>query len=209
MATVISIVRDGGSLDIEPDAAISREASQSATATQWPIEGGASITDHAIVGPLNVSLDLAFSPSPLTELFPASGLGRPSQAWDLLLLALQKRDNIRVTTPHAVYENMVLTSLSSPETAQDGYTRRFTVDLQQVLRVSAQESAIPTKYLVGRLRHAGGRRKKGQGQTGTPTAGKVAATILAITLPGGATSGAAVIGVSNLLGVPTSGVSVQ
>ena len=208
MATTIRIVRDAGTLDIEPDAAISRESAQQAQPTQWPLESGASVSDHTIVMPLTVSLDLSFSAAPLVATFPAPGVGRPQQARALLFAALQARDTIHVITPDVTYEEMVITSVSSPENSSTGFSLDITVELQQVRRVSAQEAAIPASLVVQRLRHASSRVNKGQVQAAAAKAAQVAATVFAVSAVGGATGNAVASGVSRLLGVPESAVSV-
>ncbi len=200
MATVIQILRAGGSFSLEPDAARSREVGQQAQATQWPVESGASITDHTVVLPMRVTVDCTFSPAPILATSPPAGPGRPQQAWAILLSALEGRQSCRVETPDNVYEDLVITSLQSPETAETGYSREITIEFQQVRKVSSQEAAIPASQVVSRLRHASSTVDKGQAQTGTAQAAQVAATVLTITLPGGATSAAAIDGVTRLLG---------
>jgi len=201
MATILRIVRVAGSLDIEPDAATSREVAQQAQPTQWPLEDGASISDHTIVMPLTLSLDLTFSPSPMVATFPAPGLGRPKQAQSILFAALQARDIIHVITPDVAYEEMIITSVSSPENASTGSSVNLTVELQQIHRVSAQESAIPASLVARRLRHASSAVDKGQVQIDAASVAQAVATVLAFALPGGATSPVAIAGVARLLGV--------
>lgn len=205
MATAIRIMRDGGSFDLEPDAARSRTIGQQAQATQWPVESGASISDHTIVMPVQVTVDCTFSPAPTLATSPAPGPGRPQQAWAALLSALEARQSCRVVTPDDVWEDLVITSLQSPQTADTGYSREITIEFQQIRRVSSQEAAIPASKVVGRLKHASSAVDKGQAQTGIAQAAAAAATILEISLPGGATSPAAIAGVSRLLGVSSPG----
>jgi len=205
MATTLQIVRDAGEITINPDAAVSRELTQSAEATAWPVEDGAVLSDHTILRPLQWQVDLVFSPTPLdASAFPPPGPNRPAQALELLLAAQRARDTITLVTPDGATESLVITEVASPQTADDGYSRRISVGLQQVRRVSAQEAAIPASLLASRVKHSGSRQDKGNAQQGDPTALKVAATVLEFTLPGGATSPAAVTGVARLLGVSST-----
>ena len=199
MATVITIINEGGPFDIEPDAATTRTPTLTATPTQWPIEDGASVVDHSILRPLSLILDVEFSPNPLTALFPAPGPTRPNRARAILLDALRNRNEIEIVTPDVIYERMLLTSISSPEDGDSGSTLKIALKLQQVQRVSSRNSAIPASVIAARLKHASGRVDVGQVPAATATAIKVAATVMTISLPGGALSAPTVEAVSTLL----------
>lgn len=139
MSTRVTIV---GVADIDADACLSRTTELSAEVTQWPIETRSVISDHVIVQPVTIALDLVFTRRPAPGIqSPEAGDGRPEGAFRLLSAALLLRNEVSVTTPSGTTTSLILTSVSSPQDVTDGTGRRVSLRATRVRRVSSQESS--------------------------------------------------------------------
>lgn len=215
-----TIVKIGNFTRLEADACTLREIQTQAEATQWPVESGAVISDHVILQPVRMSLELLFSPDPLRQVEGTPpGPQRPQRAYQLLREAAVARYNIEVITPQDRLTELVLTRVSSPQSVGDGTTRRVVVEVQQVRRVSAQESDLPQK--IARLKHAG-KSSKGSLAASLATQAAILAAqykldpvVTSLTVTSsiatrvqGALANATQAEVSRILGVPTSLVTI-
>lgn len=176
MSTIITI---DGIAAVEPDACITRTFEATAEATQWPIEDGSSISDHIIVQPRAVSLDLVFSPTPLVGVQgPAAGDTRPQQAFDLLQDALATRAEVTVTTPDGKIQSLALVAVTSPQTAADGYSRTVSVRAQQIAKVSSQEASVPVARRSAALKTRSATQDLGSALARAAVAAEVARAIV-------------------------------
>lgn len=150
---VSTILTIAGVTIVEADACVSRSTEVTAEATQWPIEDRSTISDHVIVQPLTMTLELVFSRHPLVPVQgQQSGDTRPQQAFAALQQALQTRADVTVTTPDGVTTALVLTGVSSPQTAADGYSRSVSVRATQIVKVTSQESSVPVRRRAAALK---------------------------------------------------------
>lgn len=103
--------------------------------TAYPVESGASLTDHAVREPTKLKLmgwvsDLM----PAQAAIPRVALSeRGSAAWLEILRVLEEREPLTVVTALAVYQNMLLTAAEAPVDSTTGLSLRFTLDLEEVL----------------------------------------------------------------------------
>lgn len=67
----------------------------------------------------------------------------PKEAWNYLKELQTLRQPFAIVTTLDRYENMVITSLSAPRTAEDGYSLKFTAQLKQIQIVSSSTVLIP------------------------------------------------------------------
>lgn len=68
---------------------------------------------------------------------------KPKEAWDYLNELLENRIPFSIVTGLQRYENMILTSLSSPRSASDGKSLIFTAELREIIVVESATVKIP------------------------------------------------------------------
>ena len=105
------------------------------TKATYPLESGASITDHAVREPTQLKLQGAVS-----DLMPAlhanpsiSVSDRGTVAWLAILRAVEARQPVTVITALAVYEQMLITGATAPVDRTTGLGLAFTIELEELL----------------------------------------------------------------------------
>lgn len=128
------------------DVTIEETHDRRAEPTDFPIEGGSSISDHVRLQPnkLTVSGFITDTPLLLNDLgLQGVGLGRAraATAFQLLESMFEARLPFTVVSQLRVYQNMVIESLSVPKTRESAL--RFRVTMQELKLVSGQNVLIP------------------------------------------------------------------
>ncbi len=136
------------------DALVTEEPSFTAEVTKNPVEGGAKISDHIQLKPVELSLEGVISDAPLgyavigniqnlvrqvSNIF--SGSSRSLDAFNELLALRNNRMPFTVVTSLKRYKNMVMTELSVPRTAQTGNAIHFRCKMEEVIIVSSQTTS--------------------------------------------------------------------
>ena len=147
-----------------PDAYTTATHAVTTEATQFPVSDGATITDHVIVKPREISLDLIVSPwSPEPRLLqPPEANDRPLTAWNLLTTVASTRQPFTAEIDGQTYKPVVILSLNRTHTYDDGESYRFSCQLQQILVATAQ--TVPAASLSADIRHKGSKRNRGTQQ---------------------------------------------
>lgn len=147
-------------------------------ATQFPVQDGSTITDHVIVKPRTLSLDLIVSPlSPEPFILqPPKGMDRPLLAWNQLAGVASSRQPFKVEVDGQTYQPAVITNLNRQHVYDDGMSYRFTMDVQQVLIATAQ--TVPAAQVSSDIRHKTARKERGSKQA-TPADLRTAAFVQA------------------------------
>ena len=107
----------------------------SVSKTAYPVESGASVTDHAVREPNKLKLQGWVSdlmPAPLAIPW-VSRSERGAGAWLEILRVMEAREPLTVITALAVYQNMLLVSAEAPVDRTTGLSLVFTLDLEEVL----------------------------------------------------------------------------
>lgn len=104
------------------------------TKTEYPLESGATITDHLVVLPARLQLtgfvsDLLYHEPSAKSKEP---LARASAAWQELRRLHAERQILDVTTSLGDYQNMVILNISATVNASTGSALRFRVDFEEV-----------------------------------------------------------------------------
>ena len=167
---------------IRLDAVIRETHSNKVRLSTNPVELGADISDHAVVEPKKVNIIAQVSDSPLgtaafsqiidliTGLFGTStspNLTRSTAAYNALVQLMELREPIELQTKLILYENMLITSIT---TGQDKNTSRvvlMTINLEEVIIVQTQIETVEKKDLA--------KKKDGSASTqeqGTPASKK-------------------------------------
>ena len=139
--------------DLELDAILERTTNLDSDVTDYPVEDGFPVADHVTRQPLTLSMTCICTPTPLDGsggLYAAAGAamrGSSSSAGnslqsiaDKLLAIYQAGEPIMVTTPDAIYRDMVMTSAPLPRTVEDGICYKLALEFKHV-RIVAQETS--------------------------------------------------------------------
>lgn len=164
---------------IELDAVLTETHNNQVRVTKNPIELGADITDHAVIEPKRLNIVAQVSDTPLgtaalgqivdlaTGLFGTSttqNITRSNAAYNAMVQLMEQREPIEVQTKLKLYENMIITNLS---TAQDKNSSRIvsmTLNLEEVLITESQIVKLDAAQLEkGSVREQGtSAEKKGR-----------------------------------------------
>ncbi len=133
------------------DVSIREIHSLRANITRFPVEEGASITDHIINQPRTLTIDglISDTPSDLYTLVTpglVSGFAStpPSlEAFDTMKSWWGNKQILDVQTGLDVYKNMIINNFSFPKDANTGRALRFTISLEEIRRVSSVVSQSP------------------------------------------------------------------
>lgn len=113
--------------DVETDFSVSSTTS----VTEYPVEEGYNITDHAKNDPLTIEVkgyvsDSAFGP----------GNNRDVETYNLLDSNKRNLVLCSILSDGVLYENLIITSLSIPRTVDTGEGTEFNVSLKQIVVVN-------------------------------------------------------------------------
>lgn len=135
---------------LEIDATPNVNLSHSMNVTAFPVEGGATISDHTQKLPEVVTISGIVSSTPL-RLFsfnPIIGDARPRAAFEILKELQESGELIRVVTDLKTYDSMVLTNLSAPRRADTKHAVFFTATFTEVAVVSSEIVVLPPEEQV-------------------------------------------------------------
>ena len=97
-----------------------------------PLEDGRQITDHAVALEDRVTLTGWVS--------DFGGADRPANAWDAIRRLHRELEPVDLTTELGIYKEMLIKRVETHHTARG---IRFTLTMQQILRVGVTESTLP------------------------------------------------------------------
>lgn len=135
------------------DAALSEEHELEAEVTEFPVEEGANVTDHVRIKPRVVTIKGCVSDTPIgavADLRAGSNLEPNEEARVVLESIFEARDPITIETNLKTYTNMIMESLTIPQSADVGEALMFTATFRQVIieankRVVIRAIPIATK----------------------------------------------------------------
>lgn len=150
------------------DVAISVEHDRSADVTEFPVEFGATITDHVRLRPRTLVISGFVTDTPLDSSGLSLGAVRSSATFHLLQAMYEARVPLIVLTPRQLYTDMIIERLHVPESKEGAL--RFECTLRHIVRVFSQNAALPATAEVAPDQAAA----TSGGGTGRLTAGNVA-----------------------------------
>lgn len=109
------------------DCIVSEKHTTELMITEIPIETGSVISDHAVVMPKKVSLDI--------------GSGSAVASFAALVALQESRAPFTLVTGLKVYRNMLIKSINPTRDVQFGHVLRANVDLQEIILVSTAQAA--------------------------------------------------------------------
>lgn len=130
---------------IEFDALISSEESYSASAPTYPTEEGFSVSDTLILDPLELSMTVFVSNTPVTWKRHRSS-GRVDSVVNELKELFESKQMVTIETSERTYENMVITSMTISKTLDTGYDREIPMSFTQVVVTSTDRVSVPSSY---------------------------------------------------------------
>lgn len=152
------------------DGIMKTDHTQEIKLTQYPVQTGAVMTDHAVVLPAVLDIEICVSDANpnnaltvksgngfidaaadfvvkrfLTNGNVISGTDRAVSAWALLKIMAATRAPITVVTRLGTYQNMVITKLNAPDDVQTLYALRASIHLEEVQVASVSEVAVSAR----------------------------------------------------------------
>lgn len=129
------------------DVVISRTTTFESEVTEYPVEDGFSISDHVTRKPLKLSLDVVFTPTPVTWFNSLLGGGHKlNVVLQSIAQIYQRGEPITIKLPDGIYTDMVMTSAPMPRNVQDGYCYKCTLEFVHVRRVVQRSEDVPAAY---------------------------------------------------------------
>lgn len=113
------------------DASITEEHAIDVDTTENPIEDGATVTDHAIVDPRELTMEVIVSAHP-DQLIPTFSAVRHIQEYRKLQRIAKSRDVIDVVTTLERYRSMLIVHVGTPRTVENTNALRITCKLRQI-----------------------------------------------------------------------------
>lgn len=157
--------------NIELDANLEEAHEWTAQATENPVEEGAPISDHVIEQSDKLRISGFITDAPLVASQSITGSigisdagSRTQPVFDLLYTLIKKREPIVVYTKHAVYSDMVLTTVNIPRTPGVGEAIEFNAEFIQIRKVATKLVDVPV-----------GISQKADGKAGAPVQKKAQA----------------------------------
>jgi hypothetical protein len=129
---------------IELDASLSENHSLDSEITQFPVEGGADISDHIRIKPRQLTITGVVTNHPIRLL--ASVFEEPdraAKAFDKLKEIRDNRELVTVLTTLEEYENMVLTTVQIPRDVRRGQAVEATMTFREALIADSETIDLP------------------------------------------------------------------
>lgn len=154
MTSMVKI--DGYAIDV----VVTFERSREATVTQWPIESGATITDHVQINPAQVTMEGVITDAPMSAMSDerTDGIPPTSEAFERLNAIMTARLPVSIETPRGNYKDMILKSLGEPYNAQTGEAVRFRASFVEVMIVNTERSSVKITLPKGKPKKKVGSR---------------------------------------------------
>lgn len=118
------------------DAALSEDHDHEAEVTEFPVEQGGNVTDHVRIKPIVVQIKGCVSNTPIGEvarLRTSVSLEPAEEALAFLQATFEAAKEIRIETSIKTYDNMIMESLSLPQSSDTGESLMFSASFRQVI----------------------------------------------------------------------------
>lgn len=133
---------------IEFDALLGLEETYSADIPDYPVEDGYSVSDTIILKPIEKSMTLYISNTPVTWI---KEHGTSSDRVKIICNRLEelyfKRELVKVVTTDAIYTDMGITSMTISKSRELGYARQVSLNLKKVYKTNHNLVYIPDYIL--------------------------------------------------------------
>lgn len=130
---------------LQCDVIIGRETAFNSDVTEYPVEDGFSISDHVIRKPLTLSLDVLFTPTPVTWNSVIGGHSLNTVANQIMQI-YEAGEPVTIKLHDAIYTDMIMTSAPLPRKVEDGYCYKCQLNFTHVRRVIQRSEDVPEEY---------------------------------------------------------------
>ena len=133
---------------IEFDALIDETKSMTSKIPEYPVEDGFSVSDTIINEPIQLSMTLYLSNTPVTWLYRhGSSNGRIQRICKMIEEQWFQKNLTKIVTSDATYTNMGLTSISIKKSKDLGYAREISITAKKV-RVTERKTVSVPDYIL-------------------------------------------------------------
>ena len=133
---------------IEFDALIDETKTMTSTIPEYPVESGFPVSDTIINDPIQVSMTLYLSNTPVTWLYRhGSSKDRVKRVCELIEQKWFDKALTKIVTSDVTYTNMGLTSISIKKSADIGYAREISISAKKVRKAKRKTTKVP-KYVL-------------------------------------------------------------
>lgn len=133
---------------IEFDALIDETKTMTSTIPEYPVESGFPVADTIINDPIQVSMTLYLSNTPVTWLYRhGSSADRVRRVCEMIEQKWFQKELTKIVTSDTTYTNMGLTSISIKKSADIGYAREIAISAKKVRKTKRKTVTIPSYVL--------------------------------------------------------------
>ncbi|MEE9451370.1 MAG: hypothetical protein V3V61_01275 [Gammaproteobacteria bacterium] len=118
--------------------------------SNYPIETGATLTDHAFIEPIELTLVCYVSDLLIDNATTLVTKFRDREAWERILLLINKRELVTVVTLLKTYNDMLITNVTTAKNENSGGgSLLFTMSFKQSLIAETQTTSLPSSQVTG------------------------------------------------------------
>lgn len=128
------------------DVVMSRETKFDSEVSEYPVEDGFPIADHVTRKPMTLSLDVVFTPTPVTHMQRFIGAHLLNSVTNMLMQIYQAGEPVTIKMVDAIYTDMVMTSAPLPRNVENGYCYKCQLEFTHVRRVVQRTEDVPEEY---------------------------------------------------------------
>lgn len=133
---------------IEFDALIDETKSMTSKIPEYPVEDGFSVSDTIINDPVQLSMTLYLSNTPVTWLYRhGSSNGRVQRICKMIEEQWFQKNLTKIVTSDATYTNMGLTSISIKKSKDLGYAREISITAKKIIVTERKTVSVPDYIL--------------------------------------------------------------
>lgn len=146
--------------EIPIDARIASTYTFSSEVTEFPVESGASITDHVHLRPDTITIEGMVTDTPVNEMPAVLGLRgdselqstsrRRQKAFDAIFQVWKDRIPLTVVTEYLIFDDMVIESFEVPKSPDRGEAVWFNMTLKKINKIETLSAALAPE-VVARL----------------------------------------------------------
>lgn len=150
--------------DLKVDAIIERETTYDSDVTEYPVEDGFPISDHVTRKPLKLTMTVICTPTPV-QWFKEMGASatRMNEVVEAIAEIYKKAEPITITTPDAIYKDMIMTHAPLPRNVTDGYCYKMQIDFVHVRKAKQKTEQISESNTEGEIQGSAGESEKDAG----------------------------------------------
>ena len=136
---------DGG---VQFDCSLSESHARESVVTEFPVERGASISDHVRTGPSTVTINGIVGAEPIgSSIGQPESVDRVQRAYEEILRMQDAGQVTTVYTSLKTYSDMVIRSTVVPRDAANGRILNMTITMKQIRTSTSTEVDLPTPAL--------------------------------------------------------------